>query len=79
MAHQRGHVPTSTSCLPSTGWLLLVQADETYCTYLPLGGTWAQVPLRDPQTLQEARARPQAHLCLLPRSSYDLLASETSD
>ena len=69
----------SSSGLPSTGWLLLVQADETYCTCLPLGGAWAQAPLRDPQALQEARARPQAHLCLLPRSSCGLLASETSD
>ena len=54
MAHQRGHVPTSSSGLPSTGWLLLVQADETYCTCLPSGGAWAQAPLRDPQALQEA-------------------------
>ena len=35
MAHQRGHVPTSSSGLPS--WLLLVQADEAYCTCMPLG------------------------------------------
>ena len=83
MAHQHGHVPTSSSGLPSTGWLLLVQVDETYCTCLPLGGAWAQAPLRDPQALQEAvkeaRAHPGAHLCLLPGSICGLLDSEMSD
>ena len=54
MAHQRGHVPMSSSGLPSTGWLLLVQADEAYCTCLPIGDAWAQAPLWDPQALQEA-------------------------
>ena len=36
-AHQRRCVPTSPSGLPSTGWLLLVQAEEAYCTCLPHG------------------------------------------
>ena len=39
-------------------------------------------PLRDAQRLQEAvqeaRAHPRAHLCLLPGSSWGLLALEMS-
>ena len=42
--HQRGLVPMSSSGLPSTGWLLLVKAEEDYCACAPLGGAWARVP-----------------------------------
>ena len=35
MAHQRGCVPPSSSGLPSTGWLLLLEAEEAYCTCVP--------------------------------------------
>ena len=37
VAHQGGRVPMSSSGLPSTGWLLLVQAEEAYCTCRPPG------------------------------------------
>ena len=49
---------------------------------VPCAGPGLGRPLRDAQTLQEALqeapAHPWAHLCLLPGSSWGLLASETS-
>ena len=44
----------SSSGLPSTGWLLLVKAEEDYCACAPLGGPGLGYPLQDTQVLQEA-------------------------